>query len=182
MQGKEITKEKAEKLLNVITGALDNEKVPGNDPYMEKMKKVLSSLRVYVKDATTPNVLPIQEATLAVDQVNFCCDLVKNLPKYFMEVDLQGKQQILGSILAEKLVFENNSYRTIPFRKVITLICRPSKGLRGAENKESSDNSELSNVVPRTGFEPAHPCERCDLNTVRLPISPPGHSDLYDFL
>ena len=29
--------------------------------------------------------------------------------------------------------------------------------------------------MPRTGFEPAHPCERCDLNTVRLPISPPGH-------
>jgi hypothetical protein len=29
-------------------------------------------------------------------------------------------------------------------------------------------------MVPRTGFEPAHPCERCDLNTVRLPISPPG--------
>ncbi len=31
-----------------------------------------------------------------------------------------------------------------------------------------------SGLVPRTGFEPAHPCERCDLNTVRLPISPPG--------
>ena len=29
--------------------------------------------------------------------------------------------------------------------------------------------------VPGTGLEPAHPCERCDLNTVRLPISPPGH-------
>ena len=28
--------------------------------------------------------------------------------------------------------------------------------------------------MPGTGFEPAHPCERCDLNTVRLPISPPG--------
>ena len=28
--------------------------------------------------------------------------------------------------------------------------------------------------VPRNGFEPSHPCERCDLNTVRLPISPPG--------
>lgn len=28
--------------------------------------------------------------------------------------------------------------------------------------------------VPETGFEPAHPCERCDLNTVRLPISPLG--------
>lgn len=32
--------------------------------------------------------------------------------------------------------------------------------------------------VPRTGFEPAHPCGRCDLNTVRLPISPSGHSGL----
>lgn len=29
-------------------------------------------------------------------------------------------------------------------------------------------------LVPRTGFEPAHPCERCHLKTVRLPISPSG--------
>jgi hypothetical protein len=29
--------------------------------------------------------------------------------------------------------------------------------------------------VPRTGFEPAHPCERCHLKAVRLPISPSGH-------
>ena len=29
-------------------------------------------------------------------------------------------------------------------------------------------------LVPGTGFEPAHPFERCDLNTVRLPISPSG--------
>src|SRR5690348_2762047 len=29
--------------------------------------------------------------------------------------------------------------------------------------------------VPRKGFEPSHPFGRCDLNTVRLPISPPGH-------
>jgi hypothetical protein len=35
--------------------------------------------------------------------------------------------------------------------------------------------AQKSGLVPRTGFEPAHPCERCDLNTVRLPISPPGH-------
>ena len=33
-----------------------------------------------------------------------------------------------------------------------------------------------SNPVPGTGFEPAHPYERCHLKAVRLPISPPGHS------
>ncbi len=30
------------------------------------------------------------------------------------------------------------------------------------------------NSVPGTGFEPAQPFGCCDLNTVRLPISPPG--------
>jgi hypothetical protein len=32
------------------------------------------------------------------------------------------------------------------------------------------------NFVPGTGFEPAHGFPRCDLNTVRLPISPPGQN------
>ena len=40
--------------------------------------------------------------------------------------------------------------------------------------KGNSNKNCLFFYVPRTGFEPAHPCERCDLNTVRLPISPPG--------
>ncbi len=31
-------------------------------------------------------------------------------------------------------------------------------------------------LVPGTGFEPAHGFPRCDLNTVRLPISPPGRA------
>ena len=35
-------------------------------------------------------------------------------------------------------------------------------------------NCYLINSVPRTGFEPAHPCERCHLKAVRLPISPSG--------
>src|ERR1700744_5927475 len=45
------------------------------------------------------------------------------------------------------------------------------------KNPRKSVFTEVSSFgfVPRTGFEPAHPCERCDLNTVRLPISPPGH-------
>ena len=31
-------------------------------------------------------------------------------------------------------------------------------------------------IVPGTGFEPAQPFGCCHLKTVRLPISPPGHS------
>lgn len=42
--------------------------------------------------------------------------------------------------------------------------------------KNNSNKAFIILFVPGTGFEPAHPCERCDLNTVRLPISPPGQS------
>lgn len=108
------------------------------------------------------------------EQISFCCDLMENLPKYFVAADLQAKQQILGSILSEKLVFEENSYRTIKLRKVISLICRPDKDYKGRGNKKSSENSELSNVVPRTGFEPARPFEHHHLKVACLPISTPG--------
>ena len=91
------------------------------------------------------------------EHIAFCCDLLEGLPKYFTAADLTGKQQILGSILSEKLVFSENGYRTIKFRKVVSLICRRGKDYKVDRKKESPENSELSNVVPRTGIEPAHP-------------------------
>jgi site-specific DNA recombinase len=87
------------------------------------------------------------------EQILFCCDLLERLPKYFVEADLTAKQQILGSILAEKLVFEENKYRTIKLRGIVSLICRPPKDFKENVNKKSSENSELSNLVPGTGFE-----------------------------
>lgn len=44
------------------------------------------------------------------------------------------------------------------------------------ERKKSRQKNyrEFIFLVPRTGFEPAHPCERCHLKAVRLPISPSG--------
>lgn len=76
-------------------------------------------------------------------------------------------------MLLDKFVFEK---KNIEAQNLETLFfyCGRGKGYNGKENKKSSGNSELSNLVPGTGFEPAHPCERCDLNTVRLPISPSG--------
>lgn len=39
------------------------------------------------------------------EHIAFCCELLQNLPQYFTAADLTAKQQILGSILSEKLVF-----------------------------------------------------------------------------
>ncbi|MEY2640461.1 MAG: hypothetical protein RIR90_1943 [Bacteroidota bacterium] len=48
-----------------------------------------------------------------------------------------------------------------------------------AHNAKRPSNFIGRAFVPRTGFEPAHPCGRCDLNTVRLPISPSGQINPY---
>jgi hypothetical protein len=126
MQGKEITKEKAEKLLNVITGALDNEKVPGNDPYMEKMKKVLSSLRVYVKDATTPSVLPIQEATLAgIQRALDGCGCGKHNSIHGLEGF--GNAQLTPDTIMNSMDFAKVQFNTLGFTgKWLELIGDPS--------------------------------------------------------
>jgi hypothetical protein len=94
------------------------------------------------------------------DQIMFCCDFLEKLPKYFTDGDLTAKQQILGSILAEKLVFDENKYRTIKLKSIVSLICRPGKDFKGSRNKKSSENSELSNVVPGTGLHIQYVHER----------------------
>ena len=72
------------------------------------------------------------------------------------------------------MVFQDGELRTKKVNSAVELICRAPKDFKEIENKKSSEFSELSNLVPGTGFEPAHPFERRHLKTVRLPISPPG--------
>jgi site-specific DNA recombinase len=100
--------------------------------------------------------------------------LLRNIEGYYAKSDLTCRQIIVGSIFLDKFVFEKNYYRTITENYALKLISTPSTDLEETKSGKEGVISYLSTVVPGTGFEPAHPCERCDLNTVRLPISPPG--------
>ena len=62
----------------------------------------------------------------------------------------------LKCLIRLQSVFGENSYRTIKFRNIVSLICRPGKDYKGKIKKESSENSEPSTLVPGTGFEPAY--------------------------
>lgn len=176
---------KTDKLEQIAKLRLEIEKAKGRITNARRLmldKEIDATEYREIKDEYEEEIIKIEReiekiSTLDSDlreQIGFCCDLLQNLPKYFMEADLIAKQQILGSILAEKLVFEENQYRTIKLKGIVSLICRPGKGFNGSRNKKSSENSELSNVVPRTGIEPARPCERQILSLLRLPVPPSG--------
>ena len=82
-----------------------------------------------------------------------------------------------------------NTAGTMKVLVIVLVICVSEIVAKGGKKWHLFDKHKIkkpcksmtykANNVPRTGFEPAHPCERCDLNTVRLPISPPGHSGLF---
>jgi site-specific DNA recombinase len=96
------------------------------------------------------------------------------LDKLYEKADSKTKREIIGSIYPEKLVFDGFHYRTARLNETVRLIYSLEKGFIENKNGQTESIFDLSILVPRTGFEPAHPFERCDLNTVRLPISPSG--------
>ena len=101
-------------------------------------------------------------------------EIVENLPKYFARADLKAKQQLIGSICPEKLIFENNSYRTKRVNEVLSLICSAGNTLSDTKKRLAPVFGSQSYQVPETGFEPARRFQRHHLKVVRLPLSPPG--------
>lgn len=94
------------------------------------------------------------------EMVEFSANLLRQLPKFFTGADLRAKQQIVGSIFPEKLIFEEKKYRTIRENEVLKLMCSPSKGSRGKVKKITPENGGNSSVVPEIGIEPIHRCRR----------------------
>ena len=75
--------------------------------------------------------------------------LLLNLDNYYTLKNTEIKQKIIGSVFPEKLVFENNEYRTTKTNDVVTLICPTDKGLGKKKGGKKSDFSESSlRVVP----------------------------------
>jgi len=68
-----------------------------------------------------------------------------------VSAEFTANQQILGSILQEKLVFFRKLISNHKIQKHRLLVCRPGKDYKGRGNKKSSDFSELSNLVPHIG-------------------------------
>ena len=70
-------------------------------------------------------------------------DIVQNLDKYYISKDTEVKQRIVGSIFPEKLVFENNEYRTPRINKGVLLLCRGTKAFEGDKKRKHPENEML---------------------------------------
>jgi site-specific DNA recombinase len=71
-------------------------------------------------------------------RIDDCLEILLNLDTYYTQRDTVVKQRIVSSIFPEKLIFENNSYRTPKINSIIPLICRMDKASKG--NKKGKDS------------------------------------------
>ena len=95
-----------------------------------------------------------QQDTNLFEYVTDATELLENLPKYYAGAALAIKQQIIGSIYPEKLVFENYGYRTTNVNEAVTLICMTGKGSKGTKKGMASKIGSQSYRVTPQGLEP----------------------------
>lgn len=80
--------------------------------------------------------------------------MLKNIDKAFTEADYTIKQEIVGSMFPEKLIFDKNTYRTNEPNPLLSLIDSNGKCFGVAINEKGRKKSDLSQKVVRPGFEP----------------------------
>ena len=81
-----------------------------------------------------------------MEYIKFGIHVIKNIGNFFQKATVNTKQKLISSIFKEKLVFDNEKYRTPILNKGIELISQSINMLEGFENKNrrlSFDNLPL---------------------------------------
>ena len=81
--------------------------------------------------------------------------LLQSIRGNYEAQDIDGKQQLIGSIFPELMIFEENGLRTKRVNEIVQLITTFNKASRGAKKKTGRLKSDLSRMVPGAGVEPA---------------------------
>jgi site-specific DNA recombinase len=81
------------------------------------------------------------------------CKILEQLDTLYPNSTIQ-RRQLIGSILPEKLVFENNTYRTARITEAVRIIYSMDKAFRQKKMGQTSNFANLSHQVIPLGLEP----------------------------
>ena len=129
-------------LLDGTLDAVDYKEIKGRlEPHIRTLQGKLSNISGETND---------------MDQMlQYGTRFFQNLDRFYLSGDLTARQQIIGSIFPEKLIFENKTFRTALPNPLLALICRPDADSTNPKNRKSRKNSANSTLAPTAGLEPA---------------------------
>jgi len=90
-----------------------------------------------------------------IPHMNYSIALLKKIDYFYLKADLETKQQLIGSIFPEKVVYDDGNYRTNRIHEVIRLTCSNTNvfGLSQTGLKDNSVSQPLK--VSGQGLEPS---------------------------
>ncbi len=83
--------------------------------------------------------------------------LADNLRRFYHDASVEIKQKIVGSIFPEKLVFDENSYRTSRVNEAFLLITKTITQLQGYKKQNATVSDGIFKDAPPPGLEPGTP-------------------------
>lgn len=86
-------------------------------------------------------------------EIEFAMQLVANLRKLWVELDLEGRRTFLGSMFSGKFYFDGKTYRTVSKEKSLPEILRFDAGLEELLNEKASKNGGQYRMVVPTRIE-----------------------------
>ena len=119
-----------------LDGVFENEIYKTKEDELSREIKQLNSeksqINTYEKDS--------------IEYIKFGIHVIKNIGNFFEKATVNTKQKLISSIFTEKLVFDNEKYRTPILNKGVELISQSINMLEGFKNKNerlSFDNLPL---------------------------------------
>ncbi len=144
---KDIDKQK-QRLQNARALTLDGEITP--DDY----KGMKSDIETLIHELLVKQILLKGGDENYDKKIDFCVELLKDIDNIYKNATTENKQRIIGSIFPQRLVFENNNYRTPKLNKFVWLVCSNNTPLKGKKKGKHIFYDVLSKGVASAGIEP----------------------------
>lgn len=114
---------------------------------------------IKVQIAAANDELLRRKSSLSAGQDNFKdylrigASILRNIDEFYSKATLKEKQLLIGSVFPEKLIFENNQFRTKRVNEAIALMCLKKKELQIKKGGRSDKNLDSSAQVGVRRFE-----------------------------
>ena len=136
-----------------------DDKFINNTLDIENYTRITNSLKNDIKQSNEELTLLSETETNLDKQLKYGINFISHLDYYYINAPLELKGKITSSIFPEKLIFDENKYRTINKNSLVSLICSDSISWKGDDKEKAIISDGLSSVAPLID-------ERCNYNAM----------------
>ena len=120
----------------------------------EEYRNITRRYQAKIKDLELSKARLFKTDSNCLKYLQVGASILKNLDSYYLQSDIGTKQKLIGSIFPEKLIFEDNNYRTTRFSQVIALLCEINEDFQTKKRKPIAITANRSINAPPPGLEP----------------------------